>query len=92
MPIYDILSKGPIEGVFPCYNDLILPSVFAVLNILYHAESERACICLKQSLNKFCWHAATACWENYGLVKIHTPVIEIPKSRYMWHDTIFSKS
>ena len=30
------------------------------------------------------------CWENYGPVKIHTPIIEVPKSRYIWHDTIFS--
>jgi len=27
---------------------------------LYHAESERTGVCLKQSLNKFCWHEATA--------------------------------
>lgn len=45
---------------FSCYNNLVLSSIFAVLNILYHAENERTGVCLKQSLNKFCWHEATA--------------------------------
>ena len=45
---------------FSRYNNLVFPSIFAVLNILYHAESERTGVCLKQSLNKFCWHEATA--------------------------------
>ena len=31
-----------------------------MLNVLYHAESERTGVCLKQSLNKFCWHEVTA--------------------------------
>jgi hypothetical protein len=60
VPICDILSKSPAEGVFPCYNNLVFPSIFAVLNILYHAESERAGVCLKQSLHTFCWHEVTA--------------------------------
>ena len=32
------------------------------------------------------------CWENYWLVKIHTPVIEVSKFRYIWCYTIFTKS
>jgi len=66
-----------------------------MLNVLYHAESERTGVCLKQSLNKFCWHEVTA-YVVLGKLLTGEDTLScnwsIKIEIYTWHYTIFSKS